>query len=304
MNHYTKTKTKAALGLEGLGCGFLCGSDYHVEFAELGGEVASVALEELDEIGGVVVAEVEGDFLDHEVGVAHHSLRLEDDAVVDEREGGHGGAFVDALVEGTDSDIQTISIFLDSVDAGEVLLHQSAEIDEELMGWLEHVQLELAIVDTVTEHLHEEDTEERVQDVDIAEGVSHGDFLLDGMDNAFEFLDIFLVDRIARSGVEGVEHIIFKKAVALVAHEVSAHLQAVAFIAGAFVEVMYLTWGEEENGVRFDFVLMEVDGMHAGAFLEPQYLVERMDMWGAIVKISSGEEIGHVLYFKDLAARH
>lgn len=159
-------------------------------------------------------------------------------------------------------------------------------------------------MDAVTEHLHEEDTEERVQDVDIAEGISHGYLLLDGMDNAFELMDIFLVDRIARSSVEGVEHIIFKEAVALVAHEVSAHLQAVAFIAGAFVEVMYLAWGEEENGVRFDFVLMEVDGMHAGAFLEPQYLIERMDMWRAIVKISSIEEIGHVLYFKDLAARH
>lgn len=115
---------------------FLFWSDYHVEFAELGGEVAGVAFEELDEVGWVVVAEVEGDFLDHEVGVAHHSLRLEDDAVVDEREGGHGRAFVDALVEGTDGDIQTISIFLDGVDAGEILLNKSAEIDEELMRWL------------------------------------------------------------------------------------------------------------------------------------------------------------------------
>lgn len=61
--------------------------------------MTGLALEELDEVGGIVVAELEGDLLDHHVGVAHHALGLEDDAVVDEGERGLLRTLVDAILD-------------------------------------------------------------------------------------------------------------------------------------------------------------------------------------------------------------
>ena len=55
--------------------------------AEVGWQITCLALEELDEVGRVFVAKIVGYLLDHHVGVAHHALGFEDDAVVDECQG-------------------------------------------------------------------------------------------------------------------------------------------------------------------------------------------------------------------------
>ena len=265
--------------------------------------MTGLALEELDEVGGIVVAEFEGDLFDHHVGVAHHALGLEEDAVVDEGEGGLLRTLVDALVQRAHSDVQTVGIFLDGVQTGELLIHEFAELDEELVRGAQVVEVQRGLLGAVAVNLDEEDAEERLEHVDVAELAIALGFVLHRADEGAEVGRRRLIYIIIRRGVVGVEDVVLEEEVAgafFVAHEVGTHLDgdaAVASFVGSLadgVEVVNLAGGEEEDGAGTHLILHKVDGVTAGAFLEPEYLVERMDVGRAVVDFAGGEELGHV----------
>lgn len=262
-----------------------------------------MALEELDEVGGVVVAELEGDLLDHHVGIAHHTLGLEDDAVVDKGEGRFLRTLVDALVQRAHSDMETVGIFLDGVQTGELLIHEFAELDEELVRGAQVVEVQRGLLGAIAVNLDEEDAEERLEHVDVAKLAIALGLVLHGVDEDTEVGGRRLIYIIIRGGVVGVEDVVFEEEVAgalFVAHEVGTHLDgdaAVASLVGGLadgVEVVDLSWREEEDGAGTHLVVHKVDGVTALAFLEPEYLVERMEVGRAVVNFAGGKELGHV----------
>lgn len=266
-----------------------------LQFTEVGGEVAGLAFEELDEIGGVVIAQVVGYLLDEHVGIAHHALRLKDDAVVDEGEGRLAGTFVDAFVEGTDGYVEAVGIFLNGMQTGIFLLDKATELDEELVGGLHAVKVDATLLTAVALYLDEEDAEEGLENVDVAELATAVRFFFHLLDEYLELGGGGGVYIIIRCGVEGVEGVVLEDGAAaveglaggsgLVAHEVGTHLDSqsavvadVGILIDVGIEIVYLPRREEEDGVGLHLVVDKVNGVSALALLKPQYLIECMNM--------------------------
>lgn len=257
-----------------------------LQFAEIRGKVAGLALEKLDEIGWVVVAELIGYLLDEEAGVTHQTLRLKDDAVVDEGEGRLVGTLVDALVEGADGYIEAVGIFLDGMQTGIFLLDKATELDEELMGGLHTVKVDAALLTAVALYLDEEDAEEGLENVDVAELATAVRFFFHLLDEYLELGGGGGVYIIIRCSVEGVEGVVFEDGAAAVkglagdrgrvAHDVGAHLDGdaavvadVGILIDVGIKIVYLPRREEEDGVGLHLVVDKVNGVSALALLEP-----------------------------------
>ena len=83
--------------------------------------MARHTLEKLDEIGGILKAQLIADLLDTERGMLQLTFGFEDDAVVDDLQGREVGALGDIVGERTGRDMEHIGILLDGVDLAEVL---------------------------------------------------------------------------------------------------------------------------------------------------------------------------------------
>ena len=102
-----------------------------------------------------------------------------------------------------------------------------------------------------------------------------------------------------------MEDVVFERqasGVLLVAHEVGAHLDGHSTVSLFVVEVVYLPWGEEEDGAWLHLIIGEIHRVDAFALLEPEYLVEGMNVWSAVVDVAAHQEVRHVPYAETVAA--
>lgn len=127
--------------------------------AEVGWQITCLALEELDEIGRIVVAEFVGNLLYHQTRIAHHTLGFKDDAVVDECQRRLLRTFVDTFVQRADGYVQAIGILLYGVKAHKLLIHHSAKLHEELVRGLEVVEVYRVLLLPMALNLYEEDVQ-------------------------------------------------------------------------------------------------------------------------------------------------
>ena len=110
---------------------------------------------------------------------------------------------------------------------------------------------------------------------------------------------------IIRRSVEDVEEVVFERQAAgvlLVVHEVGAHLDGHSAVALFVVEVVYLPRSEEEDGAWLHLIIGEIHGVDAFALLEPEYFVEGMDVWRAVVDVAAHQEVWHVPDAETVAA--
>lgn len=276
-----------------------------IQFAEVRGEVACGAFEEFDEVGGIVETKFKGYLFDHHIGIADETFGLQHDALVDERQRRGVRTFVDAFAEGTDGRVKDISIFLNSMKTGVFLLYRSAELDKETMLGLQFVELLIAQMDSVTLHLDQEDTKQRLQHVDVAKLPYAAFLLLHLLYEGTKDSSHSVVDTVVRQGIEGVECVVLQKEVAhtlFVAHEVGTHLDSDTPIGLIMVEVVHLSGREEEDGVGLNGILGKVDGVSALSLLKPQNLIEGVDMRRGVVDVAVEEEVRHMVHMEPIAA--
>lgn len=276
-----------------------------IQFAEVRGEVACGAFEEFDEVGGIVETKFKGYLLDHHIGVADETFGLQHNTLVDECQWRGARTFVDAFAEGTDGSIEGIGIFLDGMQTGVLLLYQSTELHEETMLGLEFVELLIAQMDSVTLHLDQEDTKQRLQHVDVAKLPYAAILLLHLLYEGTKDCSRSVVDTVVRQGIEGVECVVLQKEVAhalFIAHEVGTHLDSDTPIGLIMVEVVHLSGREEEDGVGLNGILGEVDGVSALSLLKPQNLIEGVDMRRGVVDVAVEEEVRHTVHMEPIAA--
>ena len=102
-----------------------------------------------------------------------------------------------------------------------------------------------------------------------------------------------------------MEDVVFERqasGVLLVAHEVGAHLDGHSTVSLFVVEVVYLPWGEEEDGAWLHFIIGEIHGVDAFALLKPEYLIEGMNVRCAVVDVTAHQEVRHVPDAETVAA--
>ena len=66
--------------------------------------------------------------------------------------------------------------------------------------------------------------------------------------------------------------------------------------------MMHLTRRKKEYSAWLHLIIGEIHGVDAFALLEPEYLVEGMNVWSAVVDVAAHQEVRHVPYAETVAA--
>ena len=262
--------------------------------------MARHTLEKLDEIGGIIEAQLIADLLDTERGMLQLAFGFEDDAVVDDLQGREVGALGDIVGERTGRDMEHLGILLDGVDLAEVLLQQLAEAHETAVGHTGDGELLDGTTRARALDADQEEADEILHVVLVGEGRLERELDAHGLDQNVEMVGLCIGDLVVRQGVVGVEDVVFEEdtlARLLVGHETGVEADDDALAVARPVEGMDLAGSDEEERVVIDGIIDKIDLVDAVAAAKPDDLIIGMGM-GLLQTDGGIEKLRHEVQLK------